>query len=87
MGSTLLYLRKGGVGKRQRSMLEVHASQLTPYLGVYHDPDVIVDEGSWEEAAEEIAPASRRRRVDQAVGATPGRGRRSMRNGANKEGS
>ena len=87
LGQRVAITPEGGFSKRQRSMLEVHASQLTPYLGVYREPDVIVDEGSWEEAAEEIAPASRHWRVDQAVGATPGRGSCSRRSVAGRGGS
>ena len=56
-------------------MLEVHASQLAPYLGVYRDPDVILEDEEGEDGQGldlEATPLRQGRRQLRAMSREPG---------------
>lgn len=54
LGQRVAITPVGPCPKRRRSMLEVHASQLAPYLGEYKEPDVVYGD-ELEEAGGELA--------------------------------
>ena len=75
LGQRVAIAPEGAGSKRRRDMLEVHASQLAPYLGVYRDPDVILEDEEGEDGQGldlEATPPRRGRRRLRAVSREPG---------------